>query len=111
MLQPLLIADAFPFDARIVWLSSLTASRQWFDITDWQILKNEHSYETVKYEIDLLASYLDTLALSVPDPQKRIRHFVAHPSVCSTDFGTKLSGQFGEFCKLICYYIVCIFIQ
>ncbi|KAJ7477218.1 hypothetical protein B0H11DRAFT_2234688 [Mycena galericulata] len=58
-LQPLLQNPAYPADSRIIWSSSMEASPKFYDEADWQLVKTEHSYESVKYQIDLIATTLD----------------------------------------------------
>ncbi|KAJ7762754.1 hypothetical protein DFH07DRAFT_813350 [Mycena maculata] len=89
-LEPLLKNSAYPIDSRIIWSSSVEASPKFYDHADWQLTKTEHSYESVKYQIDLIATILDRQALQDSSASKRIRHFISHPGVCSTKISNNL---------------------
>ena len=103
-LEPLL--SKAPFDAaRVIWSSSLEASPTFYDSEDWQLIKTDHSYETAKYQIDLIATHLDQLArlsmLTTP-----VRHFVSEPGVCSTLISQALVGPFTNLMKVLSFYLV-----
>ncbi|KAJ7122915.1 3-keto sterol reductase [Mycena epipterygia] len=106
-LEPLLKNSAYPADSRIIWSSSLEASPKFYDTADWQLTKTEHSYESVKYQIDLLATILDRRALQTSSPPKRIRHFISHPGVCSTKISTNLVTHGGllDTLKVFAFYL------
>ena len=107
-LEPLLQAPVYPADSRIIWSSSLEASPKFYDKADWQLTKTEHSYESVKYQIGLVAEILDRRALQDPSPPKRIRHFLSEPGICSTKISTNLVayGGFLDILKLIVFHLV-----
>lgn len=107
-LQPLLQNSAYPADSRIIWSSSLEASPKFYDQADWQLTKTEHSYESVKYQIDLIATILDRHALQDSLSDKRIRHFVSHPGVCSTKISTNLvaHGSLLDSLKIFIFHLV-----
>ncbi|KIY62471.1 NAD(P)-binding protein [Cylindrobasidium torrendii FP15055 ss-10] len=102
LLEPLLRAG--PRDGRVIWLSSQTASPTNLDMDDWQLLKDSHNYGTVKYQIDIVASYLDALA-AVSTEAPRVRHIVVHPSVASTGIAMQLTGALLDQIKVICFII------
>ncbi|KAF9443628.1 hypothetical protein P691DRAFT_808692 [Macrolepiota fuliginosa MF-IS2] len=105
-LQPLLLAS--PTGGRVVWASSLEASPSFYDSDDWQLTKTEHSYESSKYQIDLIATHLDLLARRAleEDPTSRpVRHFVSEPGVCSTNVSIALTGPILEILKVWAFYI------
>ncbi|KAJ6627352.1 hypothetical protein B0H10DRAFT_2288447 [Mycena sp. CBHHK59/15] len=106
-LEPLLKNTAYPADARVIWSSSLEASPKFYDNADWQLTKTTHSYESVKYQIDLVATTLDRRALQDSTSPRRIRHFVSQPGVCSTKISTNLvvQGGFLDTLKIIAFYI------
>ncbi|KAJ7590820.1 hypothetical protein C8J56DRAFT_543925 [Mycena floridula] len=109
-LQPLLSSSAYPYDSRVIWTSSIEASPKYYSIDDWQLRKTNHSYESVKWQIDMLASKLDQLSLkSIPDSRKRIRHFVGHPSVCHTEIAMSLTGPILDAIKLVLFYLARLF--
>ncbi|KAF7330838.1 hypothetical protein MVEN_02423100 [Mycena venus] len=106
-LEPLLKNSAYPADSRIIWSSSLEASPKFYDSADWQLTKTDHSYESVKYQIDLISSILDRRALQDSSSTKRIRHFVSHPGVASTKISTNLVafGGFLDTVKVWVFYL------
>jgi hypothetical protein len=74
---------------------------------DWQLKKNEHSYETSKYQIDLIASVLDEAALK-STARKRVRHFVSQPGICATNISENLIFPFLQIVKKMAFYLVSI---
>ncbi|KAJ7667561.1 3-keto sterol reductase [Mycena polygramma] len=95
-----------------IWQSNLfghysPASPKFYDNADWQLIKTDHSYESVKYQIDLIGTILDRRALQDSSSTKRIRHFVSHPGVCSTKISTNLVayGGFLDTLKIVVFYI------
>ncbi|KAJ6510290.1 hypothetical protein C8R47DRAFT_1097447 [Mycena vitilis] len=106
-LEPLLKNPAYPADSRVIWSSSLEASPKFYDNADWQLIKTDHSYESVKYQIDLIGTILDRRALRDSSSTKGIRHFVSHPGVCSTKISTNLVtyGGFLDTLKIVVFYI------
>lgn len=106
-LQPSLLAS--PSGGRVVWASSLEASPTFYESDDWQLLKTEHSYESSKYQIDLIATHLDLTARRAleEDPTSRpVRHFISEPGVCSTNVSIALTGPILEVLKVWAFYIV-----
>ncbi|KAJ7727909.1 hypothetical protein B0H16DRAFT_246781 [Mycena metata] len=105
-LEPLLKNSAYSADSRIIWSSSLEASPKFYQNEDWQLVKTEHSYESVKYEIDLLGTILDHRALADTSSAKRVRHFVSHPGVCSTKISNNLVPYGGilDNLKILLFY-------
>jgi 3-keto steroid reductase len=87
-------------------MSSLEGSPTFYEPEDWQLKKTEHSYESTKYQIDLIGSQLDRAALREPNGGPRIRHFVTQPGVCSTNVSRALVGPFLDALKVILFYIV-----
>ncbi|KAG6820227.1 hypothetical protein H0H93_003729 [Arthromyces matolae] len=106
-LEHLLHASPPPLGSRVIWSSSIEASPDYFDPDDWQNKKSAHSYESTKYQIDLISTRLDQLALQKPACQ-RIRHLLSHPGVCSTNVANALIGPVLNLCKLFAFYLVCI---
>ncbi|KAF8211610.1 hypothetical protein K438DRAFT_1664401 [Mycena galopus ATCC 62051] len=106
-LESLLKNSAYPADSRVIWSSSLEASPRCYDNADWQLMKTDHSYESVKYQIDLISTTLDRYALRDPSSTKRIRHFVSHPGVASTKISTNLVafGGFLDTVKVFVFYV------
>ena len=95
-----------PFEStRVIWSSSLEASPEFCDWEDWQLIKSEHSYESSKYQIDLIAINLDRMALNSHEG-KRIRHLVSHPGVCDTSISQTLAPGFLNYIKIFLFYFV-----
>ena len=93
------------YSARVVWSSSLEASPKFYDSEDWQLTKTEHSYESSKYQIDIIATNLDRIALN-SNEEKPIRHFVSEPGVCSTSISKALASGILEYVKTFSFYFV-----
>ncbi|KAF8629352.1 hypothetical protein AX15_003488 [Amanita polypyramis BW_CC] len=94
-----------PITSRVIWMSSLEASPVYYNPDDWQCKATSHSYETTKYETDLVGSFLDRLSLQ-DSARKRARHFIAHPGICSTSISNALVGPVLNMLKLLMFYIV-----
>lgn len=95
-----------PFDnARVIWSSSLEASPKFYDSEDWQLTKTGHSYECSKYQIDIIATNLDHMALN-SNEEKPILHFVSEPGVCSTSIALALASGIFDYIKLFLFYVV-----
>ncbi|KAF8632001.1 hypothetical protein AX17_004946 [Amanita inopinata Kibby_2008] len=93
-----------PFTSRVIWMSSLEASPAYYDPEDWQMKRNAHSYESTKYQIDIVAALLDKLAQRNLT-HRRPRHFVAQPGICSTSIGKALVGPLLDMVKLMLFYV------
>ncbi|KAJ7163812.1 3-keto sterol reductase [Mycena crocata] len=106
-LQPLLQSPIYPAESRIIWSSSLEASPKFYDEADWQLTKTAHSYESVKYQIDLIVPLLDRQTLQDPSSAKQTRHFVSHPGVCHTKISTNLVTHGGllDTLKVLSFYM------
>ncbi|KAH6896469.1 3-keto sterol reductase [Coprinopsis sp. MPI-PUGE-AT-0042] len=100
-----------PDGGRVVWCSSLEASPDFYDSQDWQLRSTEHSYESSKYQIDLIATTLDRKALSrwKGEGELPVRHFIAHPGVTSTNVSAALVGPFLDFWKKVVFYVARFF--
>lgn len=97
-----------PLDgARVIWTSSLTSSPAFYESNDWQLTKTDHSYECVKYQIDLISTALDATARNSSYP-KPVRHFVSEPGVCSTNISQALTNALLVKLSVILFYIVSI---
>ena len=95
-----------PFDsARVIWCSSLEASPKFYDSEDWQLTKTGHSYESSKYQIDIIATNLDRIALN-SNEGKPIRHFVSEPGICSTSISRALVSGILDYMKILLLYFV-----
>ncbi|KAF8883439.1 hypothetical protein BD779DRAFT_1539940 [Infundibulicybe gibba] len=100
---PLLKACKHPLGPRVVWMSSLEASPEHFDQYDTQLLQTDHSYEAAKYQIDLISHGW------VESDDTKIRHFVAHPGVCSTNISSALVGPVMDLLKVLMFYVARMF--
>ncbi len=87
-------------------MSSIEASPDLYASDDWQLIKHTISYNAVKYQIDILGTQLDRIALETPDSEKRIRHVVVHPGIASTPFSNKLVNFWTNVLKVVLMYIV-----
>ncbi|KAF9004725.1 hypothetical protein BDQ17DRAFT_1354559 [Cyathus striatus] len=94
---------ASPIGGRVIWSSSLEASPKFYDSEDWQLKETEHSYESSKYQIDLVAITLDRYAAA--NSIKPIRHFISHPGVCSTNVSAALVNPVLDVLKVMLFYI------
>ena len=98
-----------PFDsARVIWSSSLEASPKFYDSEDWQLTKTGHSYESSKYQIDIIGVNLDRMALK-SNEGKSIRHFVSEPGICSTSISRALVSGILDYIKTLLFYFVSLF--
>jgi 3-keto steroid reductase len=91
-------------------MSSHEASLICFNLEDWQAKTTGFSYQSSKYQIDLLATHLDRLSLKQvqqPSSEARvIRHFVTYPGVCITNVDKERSGLVTNALKVIFFYVV-----
>jgi len=93
---------------RVVWTSSLAASPS-YESEDWQLIKTEQSYESSKYQIDLMATHLDFRARKVLDENPAshpVRHFISEPGVCSTNIAIALAAPGVRFMEVCLCYLV-----
>jgi 3-keto steroid reductase len=108
-LSPMLTSNYYPFDARVIWTSSLEARRT-YSSEDWQLKETKDPYGSSKYQAELIAAHLDRISLKTESSSdKRIRHFVAHPGVCHTDIARELIHPALQYIKLWVFYIVSLF--
>ncbi|KAF7978290.1 hypothetical protein HWV62_875 [Athelia sp. TMB] len=105
-LQPLLAASKSALGARVIWTSSLEADPSFYDSEDWQLTKTAHSYESSKYQVDIMATHLDRLALQgARGDGVVIRHVVTQPGVAHSEIAIALTGAFLNVVKLITFYL------
>ncbi|TFK74365.1 3-keto sterol reductase [Pluteus cervinus] len=105
-LEPIMSASRSPLGSRVIWMSSLEANPIFWDNEqdDWQLRRTSHSYELSKYQIDLIATYLDQLALRTGRPNA-VRHLIAEPGVCSTNVAAAITGPLTDFIKVMLFYL------
>ncbi|KAJ7067896.1 3-keto sterol reductase [Mycena amicta] len=110
-LEPLLHNTSYSPDSRVIWSSSLEASPKFYDKADWQHVRNHHSYESTKYQIDLTGAVLDLQALQNSTAPKRVRHFVSQPGIAHTKISANLVARGGilDTLKLILFYVARFF--
>lgn len=114
-LQHLLSSPSFPHPARVIWISSLEASPTLYNgIEDWQNTTTEYSYQSTKYQMDILATQIENLSIAKakqPSSEAQaIRHFVTDPGICSTNVNRDITGPFMDTMKLVFFYIVRIYL-
>ncbi|TFK28689.1 3-keto sterol reductase [Coprinopsis marcescibilis] len=93
-----------PEGGRVIWCSSLEARPNFYDPEDWQLRKTEHSYESSKYQIDIIATALDRKALARKGAQTVTRHFVSQPGVSSTSVAAAIAGPILDWLKVLSFY-------
>jgi 3-keto steroid reductase len=94
--------------ARVIWTSSIESAPTFYNPEDWQLVKTEYSYAVVKYQIDLLATRLDGLAVE-QEPRcssATVRHVVVQPGVVGTNISGALVSGFMDFVKIVTFYMV-----
>ncbi|KAF8239557.1 hypothetical protein L208DRAFT_1449801 [Tricholoma matsutake] len=109
-LEPLLSSPSFIHPARVIWMSSLEASAALYSgIEDWQNKNTEYSYQSSKYQMDILATHLDSLSLAQAQKSSSqtsvVRHVITHPGICSTNVSKDATGPFMDAVKLVFFYI------
>ena len=93
---------------RVIWMSSLQALARYYDKDDLQLIKTGSAYEGSKYQIELISSQLDRVALQAPKESKKIRHFITDPGVTYTNFSAKLLNFATAIVQLVLSYVVCM---
>lgn len=89
-------------------MSSIEASPSFYNSDDWQLVKTKHSYESSKYQIDIIATNLDRRAIEeIPrGTAVKVRHVVVQPGVAATNISNALVGSVLDLLKLLTFYIV-----
>ncbi|THV00555.1 3-keto sterol reductase [Dendrothele bispora CBS 962.96] len=104
-LYSMLTSKRYPFDTRVIWTSSLEA-RKTYDSEDWQLKLTKDPYGSSKYQMELISSHLDQLSLKTTlESEKRVRHFAAHPGVCSTNIARGMIIPILDYVKLCIFYL------
>ncbi|PGH16020.1 hypothetical protein AJ79_02000 [Helicocarpus griseus UAMH5409] len=86
-LMPLLSATSTASPGRIIWTSSLEATREAFSVADLQGLKTRHAYESSKYLTDVLA-----LTSNLPSTAPWVDSFLS-PTSSTELLGSKQQEQ------------------
>ncbi|KAH7888093.1 NAD(P)-binding protein [Phlebopus sp. FC_14] len=105
-LEPLLAKYTSSMGARVLWVSSHEASSRFYDPKDWQLVKSEHSYESSKYQMNLVSLHLDREATrkhTVGTPV--VRHFTVLPGVAGTNIANALLGVVSSVCMFLSFYV------
>jgi 3-keto steroid reductase len=89
-------------------MSSLQALARFHNRDDWQLVKSKNSYEASKYQIELISTQLDRIALQSPKESKEARHFILDPGVTNTNFSAKLLNFFTALAQIAIFYLVCV---
>ncbi|KII96003.1 hypothetical protein PLICRDRAFT_170589 [Plicaturopsis crispa FD-325 SS-3] len=90
--------------ARVIWTTSLDAQPGFYELDDWQLIKTHHSYGGSKYQMDLIATHLDRLALKSSGPT--VRHILSEPGTVTTNIQKALIGDFLDWVKEAIFYLV-----
>lgn len=93
--------------ARVVWISSHESSSEFYDPKDWQLVESEHSYQSSKYQMNMISLYLDREAIRGQlGGTPTIRHFTAYPGVAVTGIANALVGSLTILCMYATFYLV-----
>lgn len=90
--------------ARVIWMSSHESSPIYYDPTDWQLIKSAHSYESSKFQMDLIAYQLDQASLQ-DSGRLPTRHLIVLPGVAGTNIANVLLGAFTSTCMFLAFYL------
>ncbi|KAG2148026.1 NAD(P)-binding protein [Suillus clintonianus] len=90
--------------ARVIWMSSHESNPMYYDPTDWQLTKSAHSYESSKFQMDLIAHNLDQASLQDSDGLPT-RHLTVLPGVAGTNIASALLGTFSSICMFLSFYL------
>ncbi|KAF8835829.1 NAD(P)-binding protein [Paxillus ammoniavirescens] len=94
-LEPILAKYTNSTGSRVVWISSHGASSEFYDPTDWQLVKTGHPYDCSKYQMNQISLYLDREAThNQVDGKSIVRHFTVLPGVAATNIANGLLGKF-----------------
>lgn len=91
--------------ARVIWMSSHESNPIYYDPTDWQLVKTAHSYESSKFQMDLIAHRLDQASLQDSDTLPT-RHLIVLPGVAGTNIASALLDTFSSMCMFFAFYLV-----
>lgn len=91
--------------ARVIWMSSHESSPIYYDPKDWQLIKSAHSYESSKFQMDLIAYQLDQNSLQ-DSGRLPTRHLIVLPGVAGTNIASVLLGTFTSTCMFLAFYLV-----
>ncbi|KIO03131.1 hypothetical protein M404DRAFT_1001750 [Pisolithus tinctorius Marx 270] len=105
-LEPHLAKYTGSMGARVLWLSSQEATSEFYNPKDWQLINDDHSYQSSKYQLNLLALRLDQEATEHRQPgMPVVRHFSVLPGIAGTNIASALLGRFTAVCMIVTFYI------
>ena len=87
-------------------MSSHEANPTFYDPVDWQLTKTAHSYESSKFQVDLIAHQLDQISLREGSAELPIRHLIVLPGVAGTNITSALLGTLATIGMFLSFYIV-----
>ncbi|KAG1902897.1 NAD(P)-binding protein [Suillus fuscotomentosus] len=90
--------------ARVIWMSSHESNPIYYDPTDWQLVKTAHSYESSKFQMDLIAHRLDQASLQDSDTLPT-RHLIVLPGVAGTNIASALLDTLSSMCMFFAFYL------
>ncbi|KAG1739846.1 NAD(P)-binding protein [Suillus paluster] len=90
--------------ARVIWMTSHESSPTFYDPADWQLIKSAHSYESSKFQMDLIAHQLDQVSLQTSN-ELPTRHLIVLPGVAGTNIASALLGTFSSMCMFLSFYL------
>lgn len=105
-LESLLLSPKYPSSSRVIWTSSLKALPN-YTLDDFQLKETRDSYGAVKHQTELVATHLDRIELRKAPGEKRVRHLITHPGVCSTKIASAMVWPLLEYVKVWVFYLVC----
>ncbi|KAJ8592431.1 hypothetical protein M405DRAFT_733316, partial [Rhizopogon salebrosus TDB-379] len=91
--------------ARVIWMSSHEANPIFYDPSDWQLTKTAHSYESSKFQMDLIAHQLNQASLCEESDGLPVRHLTVLPGVAGTNIANVLLGTLSSIGMLLAFYI------
>ncbi|KAH8829892.1 3-keto sterol reductase [Flagelloscypha sp. PMI_526] len=109
LLENKLASPAYPRPGRFIWTSSLEAYPWFFNMDDYQILKDQQPYCTSKYQVDLVACELERRSLIAArngtSSQTQVRHYISEPGVFYSKISAGISGPLLKVFHIGAYYL------
>ena len=90
--------------SRVIWISSHEGTSEYYVPKDYQLIKNDHSYQCSKYQMTLMALCLDQEASKTRGPG--IRHIAVLPGVAGTNIANALLGPITFYIMYLTFYLV-----
>jgi 3-keto steroid reductase len=73
-------------------MTSHEANPMFYDPSDWQLTKTAHSYESSKFQMDLIVYQLDQASFREESDGLPVRHLTVLPGVAGTSIADALLG-------------------